>query len=150
MSKFSVTSSFYQWWRVRIIHDLNLTLSQTTIFRLFQTERVCRRQFQVWWKLQKVLQRVENTVGKGEIALCFQKNSNADTWKQGLVRKRDKIIWQTSKGKEKLWQPHGMVSICDFSGSSSKKFQSLAPWTFSPFPAIVLKSFLCLSHWKPW
>ena len=25
-----------------------LTLSQTTNLRLFQTERVCRRQFQVW------------------------------------------------------------------------------------------------------
>ena len=26
---------------------LDLTLSQTTIFRLFQTERACRRQFQI-------------------------------------------------------------------------------------------------------
>ena len=34
-----------------------LTLSQTTNFWLFQTERVCRRQFQIWWKWQKVLQR---------------------------------------------------------------------------------------------
>ena len=28
-------------------HFLLLTLSQTTNFRLFQTERVCRRQFQI-------------------------------------------------------------------------------------------------------
>ena len=27
-----------------------LTLSRTTNFRLFQTERVCRWQFQIWWK----------------------------------------------------------------------------------------------------
>ena len=33
-----------------------LTLSQTTYFRLFQTERVCRRQFQIQWKWQKSLQ----------------------------------------------------------------------------------------------
>ena len=36
--------------------SLVLTLSQTTNFRLFQTERVSRRQFQIWWKWQKVLQ----------------------------------------------------------------------------------------------
>ena len=28
-------------------HSVFLTLSQTTNFRLFQTERVCRRQFQI-------------------------------------------------------------------------------------------------------
>ena len=32
-----------------------LTHSQTTNFRLFQTERACRRQFQIWWKWQNVL-----------------------------------------------------------------------------------------------
>ena len=32
------------------------TLSQTTNFRLLQSERVCRQQFQFWWKWQKVLQ----------------------------------------------------------------------------------------------
>ena len=33
-----------------------LTHYQTTNFRLFQTERVCRRQFQIWPKWQKVIQ----------------------------------------------------------------------------------------------
>ena len=56
-----------------------LTHYQTTNFGLFQTERVCRRQFQNGRKLSK---QVENTVGKGEIARykqflffphCFQK-----------------------------------------------------------------------------
>ena len=28
---------------------IHLTLSKTTNFKLFQTERVCRRQFQIWW-----------------------------------------------------------------------------------------------------
>ena len=32
-------------------NNLNhLTLSQTTNFGLFQTERVCRQRFQIWWK----------------------------------------------------------------------------------------------------
>ena len=33
-----------------------LTHYQTTDFRLFQTERVCRRQFQIWQKWKKVIQ----------------------------------------------------------------------------------------------
>ena len=53
-----------------------LTHYQTTNFRLFQTERVCRQQ------TERVCRPVENTVGKGEIARheqfllfpqCFQK-----------------------------------------------------------------------------
>ena len=58
-----------------------------TNFRVFQTERVCRQQFQIWRKWQKVIQRVENTLGKAEIARyeqfllfpqCFQKACTAD------------------------------------------------------------------------
>ena len=54
-----------------------------TNFKLFQTERVCRRQFQISTKNGRKLSKwVENTVGKGEIARyeqfllfsqCFQK-----------------------------------------------------------------------------
>ena len=33
-----------------------LTFCQMTNVKLFQTERVCRRQFQIWWKWQIVLQ----------------------------------------------------------------------------------------------
>ena len=35
----------------------NLTLSQKTNFGLFQTERVCRLQFQIWWKWHEVSQK---------------------------------------------------------------------------------------------
>ena len=44
-----------------------LTHYQTTNFRLFQTERVCRRQFQDE-NGRKLSKQVENTVVKGEIA----------------------------------------------------------------------------------
>ena len=53
-----------------------------TNFRLFQTERVCRRQFQNDESGSKLSKRIENIVGKGEIARyqqfflfpqCFQK-----------------------------------------------------------------------------
>ena len=46
-----------------------LTHYQMTNFRLFQIERVCRRQFQIGRKLPK---QEENTVGKGEIAYYEQ------------------------------------------------------------------------------
>ena len=45
-----------------------LNFSQTTNFKLFQTESVCRRRFQIWFK-KKMQKRVDNTVGKGEIGL---------------------------------------------------------------------------------
>ena len=53
---------------LQCVHGLSfsgsLTLSQTTNFRLFQTERVCRGQFQIWWQWQKVLQKVKKHCGK--------------------------------------------------------------------------------------
>ena len=39
-----------------------------TNFRVFQTKRVCRRQFQIDENGRKLAKRIENTVGKGEIA----------------------------------------------------------------------------------
>ena len=68
--------------------DYVLTLSQTTKFRLFQTERVCRWQFQIWWKWQKVFWMGRKQSGKRRncslwaISLylhCFQKTCTADT-----------------------------------------------------------------------
>ena len=41
-----------------------LTLYQTTNFRLIQTERVCRRQFQIWRKWKKVIQTGRKHCGK--------------------------------------------------------------------------------------
>ena len=49
--------------------NLDLTLSQTTNFRLFQAGRVCRRQFHILMKMAEMFSKqIENTVGKGEIA----------------------------------------------------------------------------------
>ena len=43
-----------------------LTISQTTNFRHFQTQGVCRCQFQIWWKWQKVLRIGWKLCGKKE------------------------------------------------------------------------------------
>ena len=45
-------------------HSAILTHYQTTNFRLFQTERVCRRQFQIWRKWKKVIQTGRKHCGK--------------------------------------------------------------------------------------
>ena len=59
-----------------------LTHYQKTYFRLFRTERVCRRQFEIDENGRKLSKWVENTLGKGEIPhyeqfllfpQCFQK-----------------------------------------------------------------------------
>ena len=56
------------WSKLKQIADNILTYYQTTNFRLFQTERVCRRQFQIWRKWKKVIQTGRKHCGKGEIA----------------------------------------------------------------------------------
>ena len=43
---------------------MGLTHYETTNFRLFQTERVCRQQFQIWRKWQKVIQKGRKHCGK--------------------------------------------------------------------------------------
>ena len=49
----------------KIIVATALTLSQTTNFILLQTERVCRWQFQIWWKwMEEVLQTGRKHCGK--------------------------------------------------------------------------------------
>ena len=81
-----------------------ITHYQTTNFRLFQTERVCRRQFQISKNGRKLSEQVENTVGKGEIARyeqfllfpqCFQKACFPEASK-GV------IVWEWVNHLEKL------------------------------------------------
>ena len=49
-------------WKTRV--RIFLTLSQTINFGPVQTERVCRRQFQIWWKSKEVLQMDRKHCGK--------------------------------------------------------------------------------------
>ena len=56
------------WSKLKQIADNILTLSQMTNFRPYQTERVCRRQFQINENGRQLSKWVENTVGKGKIA----------------------------------------------------------------------------------
>ena len=54
--------NFHVFYAICILNPF--TLSQTTNFRPFQTEGVCRRQFRSWWKWKKVLQTDRKHCGK--------------------------------------------------------------------------------------
>ena len=84
-----------------MITKSSLTHYQTTNFRLFQTERVCRRQFQRDENGRKLSKWEENTVGKGEIARyeqfllfpqCFQNACFPGASKGVIVWEWDKIL----------------------------------------------------------
>ena len=72
-----------------LANSFPLTLSQTTNFRLFQTEKLCRRQFQIFITIAESSPNGYKTLWeKGEIARyeqfllftqCFQKTCTADT-----------------------------------------------------------------------
>ena len=74
-----------------------------TNFRLFKTERVCRRIFKVYENGRNVSKMVYNTVGKGEIACyeqfllfsqCFLETCIANMKKKpGLIWERVKNGW---------------------------------------------------------
>ena len=79
---FDLFSTFYIWYHMSYYfaiekcvnsefpHMLFLTLSQTTNFRLFKTERGCRRQIQIWLKWRKVLHIGRKQCGKKEKLLA--------------------------------------------------------------------------------
>ena len=52
---------------IRALDMRSWTHFQTTNFRVFQIERVCRRQFQSWWKWQKVFQMDRKHWGKKKL-----------------------------------------------------------------------------------
>ena len=64
-----------------------LTLYQTINVRLFQTERICRRQFQIWWKWQKVIQKGRKTLWEKEKLLVTSNFSFSHNVFKRLVSK---------------------------------------------------------------
>ena len=84
------------------MHQENVsTLSQMTNFRLFKLKVFADDNFELHQNSRKFSKRVENTVGKEEIARfeqflifpqCFQKTHTADIWNPGLVWVRVKTI----------------------------------------------------------
>ena len=111
--------TFPKWFSVRVIktQDLlakGLTLSQLTNFRLFQTERVCIRQFQFWSKWRKVLQNGRKYRGRRNLLLqaispfpnVFKKLVLQTSTNKGLFGKglRLKLVKQKINFLPHVWQ----------------------------------------------
>ena len=73
-----------------------LTHYQTTNFRFFQTERVCRRHFQIWWKWQKVNQMGRKHCGKRRNCLLRAISPFPTGFFKGLFSRGVKgvIVWE--------------------------------------------------------
>ena len=71
-------------------------------FRLFQTERVCRQQFQFDENGRKLAKRVENTAGKGEIARYEQFLLSHSVFKSLVSQGRQKVSL-CGNGRLKTW-----------------------------------------------
>ena len=69
-----------------------LTHYQTTNFRLFQTERVCRRQFQIWRRWQKVNQTGRKHCWKKEKLLVTSNFSFYHSVFERLVSQRSQKV----------------------------------------------------------
>ena len=113
-----------------------LTFSKTVNFRLFQTERVWRRQFQIWWKWQRVFQMFRKHWGKKEKLLimsnfCFshsvfkrlvlQTRKNQGLFGKGLTHYSidthlDASIRQLLKT---LWEKEKLLVTSNFSFSNN-------------------------------
>ena len=84
LSRFYIPFSF--WNHVDVYYRLLCPFPKQKFFN-FQIKRVCRRQFLMWWKWRRVLQKDRKHMEKGEIACdkqfllfpqCFQKACEAD------------------------------------------------------------------------
>ena len=77
-----------------------LTHYQMTNFRLFQTERVCRRHFKFDENGRKLSEWVENTVGKGQNCLLRAISPFPTVFSKGLFPRASKgvIVWEWVKG----------------------------------------------------
>ena len=68
-----------------------LTLYQTTNFRLFQTERVCRRQFQIKRKWQKVIQTGKKQSEKEKLLVTSNFSFSHSVFKRLVSQGRQKV-----------------------------------------------------------
>ena len=87
-------------------HNVFLMFPKTN-FGLFQNERLCRRQFSYLVKMvESYPKRIENTVGKGEIARYKQFLHFPQCFRKTKFHKRKKpgLVW------ERVKQLHGFVT----------------------------------------
>ena len=129
-----------------MIWSLNLVFNPfpNDKFRLFQTERVCRRQFQIWWQLNNALQTGKKHCGKKKLLVMsnfsfshkvFKRLVLQTRKKQGLFGKGSVLLveWKLSKGTNKH---NSLLACCLFDTDCFVKVKFL-----------VLKCLLLICDW---
>ena len=81
-----------------------LTHYQTTNFRLFQTERVCRRQFQIWQKWKKIIQTGRKHCGKRRNCLLRAISPFPTVFSKGLFPRGIKRCHCVGRVKEVVFE----------------------------------------------
>ena len=108
-----------------------LTLSQTTNFRLFQTERVCRRQFSVSRKWQKVLQQARKLNEKEKLLVTSNFSFSHSVFKRLVkqIRKTQGFLERVNPFPNKPW----FLLVCNVSPLKTlwEKEKSLTMSNFS-------------------
>ena len=107
-----------------------LTFSQTPNLRIFQTERVCRRQFHT----------------------CFQKACTADRWKRGLILETVKVMYICIHSIRHSIPDHTFI-LHRVQSKISLYIGEI--WSFFALPRYYITSFLstkvqpgCLFNWN--
>ena len=88
-----------------------LTHYQTTNFRPFQTERVCRRQFQILQKWQKVIQMGRKHCGKRRNCLSRAISPFPTVFSKGLVSQGLQKVSLCGNALRVKFQPHNEFLI---------------------------------------
>ena len=123
---------------------LCLTLSQTTNFRLFQTERLCRRHFQVWWKWQEIFHMGRKHCGKRRNCLLRAIFPFPSVFKKVLLPGRHRWSHHTSRFRRESKKEKMVVTSNFF---FSHDFRRLLPQWHQKSPLCCTVKLACFWHY---
>ena len=107
-------------------------------FRIFQTERICRRQFQIWWKWLKVIQTGRKHCGKRRNCLLQAISPFPTVFSKGLLPRRVKRCHCVGMGKPITTQSQVLTTlIMQTLESSMGKGENAGKMYFFPISSMV-------------
>ena len=108
------------------LDSCNLTLSQTTNFRLFQIESVCRRQFQIGWKWQNVFQPARKHCGKRRNCSLRAISPFPTVFSKDLYCRHVKT--RACLGKGWMFTSYGYYRLVQFSSKQKYDVKNMDKW----------------------
>ena len=123
-------------------HIYSLTHYQTINFTLFQTERVCRWQFQIWRKWQKVIQTGKKKQWKKEKLLVTSNFSFSDSVFKRLFPRASKgvIVWEWVKGKnytKMFWNTSINIEVLVWTDPDGRRAVHTPKWRLDDYVSYV-------------